>query len=46
MGFQEQSESHESKLLLLTSLELIAIIVTTIVQIGCLKKLIDNRTVV
>lgn len=46
MGFKEQAESHESTFLWLTALELFMILVTSVLQIACLKRLIDNRAIV
>lgn len=46
MGFKEQAEAHETTLLWLTATELIAILLVTILQVGCLKRLIDNRSIV
>lgn len=46
MGFKQMSDDHESTLLALTTVELLCIVLTTVVQVSCLKRLMDNRSLV
>lgn len=46
MGFMEQEKEQHSNMLILTALELFALIAAALVQLFYLKSLIDNKTFV
>lgn len=46
MGFMDQEKEQHSNMLILTGLELLTLIASGLVQLFCLKNLIDNKTFV
>ena len=46
MGFMEQEKEQHSNMLILTGLELMTLVAAALVQLFCLKNLIDNKTFV
>lgn len=46
MGFKEREEEHMSTMLMLTGVELLAILSTAVIQMFCLRNLLDNRSIV
>lgn len=46
MGFKEREEEHQATMLMLTGVELLAIITTAVTQMFCLRSLLDNRSIV
>lgn len=45
-SFRDREERHQSEMLILTGVELIVILGTAIVQMWCIKQLLDNRIIV
>ena len=45
-GFQDKELKHQEEMLALTGVELFVIIVTSVIQMYCIKNLLDNRSVV
>lgn len=45
-GFLEREERYDSEMLKLTGVELIVILATSIVQMYCVKGLLENRQVI
>ena len=45
-GFMDKELKHQEEMLALTGVELFVIIVTAIVQMYCIKNLLDNRSIV
>ena len=46
IGFMEQGQEHQSTMLIFSGLELITLIAAALVQLFCIKSLLDNRTLV
>jgi hypothetical protein len=46
LGFKEKEDDHMHTMLMLTGLELLAIVSTAIVQMFCLRNLLENRSIV
>lgn len=45
-SFRDREERHQSEMLILTGVELVVILGTAIVQMWCIKELLDNRIIV
>jgi len=45
-GFLEKEERYDEEMLKLTAFELIVILVTSIVQMYCIKNLFDNKQII
>ena len=45
-SFKDREQRHQSEMLILTGVELVVILGTAIVQMWCIKQLLDNRIIV
>lgn len=45
-NFRDRQEHHQSEMLILTGVELFVILGTAVIQMYCIKGLLDNRSVV